>query len=72
MNKNISELMEIFCNDKKEKDIFFNYKRLDYYINQLINKKKSENEIEYIKKFQNEAKNFEESLKIICGRNEKY
>ena len=68
LNKSIRKLMEIFCRDKVKNNIFKHYKRLNYYMNEFLNKKK-ENE-KYIEKFIYQAKNYEEIYNNIDGRNE--
>ena len=77
LNKSIGQLMKIFCSakeDKKEEDLFKEYKRLDEYIENYKNnlsedEKDKEDTIDYFKIFKKEGENFEKSLKSIAGRN---
>lgn len=72
LNKNIGQLMKIFCSDKKEDDLFMEYKRLDEYIANFIDElPENENEEDYFKKLKYEGENFEKSLNSISGRNRK-
>ena len=72
LNKSIGQLMKIFCSskeDKKEEDLFKEYKRLDEYIKNLSENEKDKED--YFNKLKNEGENFEEGLKSIFGRNRK-
>lgn len=64
LNKTIRELMNIFCNDKKESDKYSNFKRLQDYIDK---EKNPENE-KYINKFKSQALNYERDYIKIEGR----
>ena len=68
LDKNIGELMNIFC---KNIIIYGNYKyfTLQYYIDNVLKKKKNENEL-YISKFIYQALNYEEIYKKLDGRSE--
>ena len=73
LNKSIGQLMKMFCSDKKQDELFIEYKRLGEYITNFINEL-SENEKDkedYFKKLKYEGENFEKSLKSIFGRNRK-
>ena len=71
--------MEIFSNtkkDKKEEDLFKEYKRLDEYIENYKNnlsedEKDKEDSEDYFEILKKEGENFEKSLKSIYGRNRK-
>lgn len=79
LNKSIGQLMEIFSStkkDKKEEDLFKEYKRLDEYIENYKNnlsedEKDKEDSEDYFEILKNEGENFEKSLKSIYGRNRK-
>ena len=79
LNKSIGQLMKIFCSakeDKKEEDLFKEYKRLDEYIenykNNLSEDEKDKKDAEdYFEIFKKEGENFEKSIKSIAGRNRK-
>ena len=68
LDKNMGELMNIFC---KNIIIYGNYKyfTLQYYIDNVLKKKMNENEL-YISKFIYQALNYEEIYKKLDGRSE--
>ena len=65
LNESLRNLMEIFCNDKFEDDIYKDFK-----LNNYIKEKLSNEDKEYIELFMAQAKNFEENIKLLKGRNE--
>ena len=65
LNESMRNLMEIFCNDKFEDDIYKDFKLNNYIKDKLSNEDK-----EYIELFMAQAKNFEENIKQLKGRNE--
>jgi len=73
LNKSIGQLMKIFCSNKKEDDLFMEYKRLDEYIANFINElpENEKDKDDYFKKLKYEGENFEKSIKKISGRNRK-
>lgn len=76
LNKSIGQLMKIFCSskeDKKEEDLFKEYKRLDEYIKIFIKNlpENGKDKEDYFNKLKNEGENFEKGLKSIFGRNRK-
>ena len=67
LEKNVSELMDIFCNDEIEDNSFKDFKRLkDYINNELIDE-----EDDYIELFKDQAKNYKILIENLDGRNEK-
>ena len=68
LDKNMGELMNIFCKNIIIYDNY-NYFTLQYYIDNVLKKKMNENEL-YISKFIYQALNYEEIYKKLDGRSE--
>lgn len=68
LEKSIRELIKIFCSGNDEENIF-KFKRLQYYIDNILIAEKHENE-NYILKFKEQAINYEEKYKELHGRKE--
>lgn len=70
LEKNVNELMDIFCNDEIEDNIFKDFKRLKDYIHNELIKVYNEKD-DYIELFKDQAKNYKIKIENIDGRNEK-
>lgn len=70
LEKSVNELMDIFCNDVIEDNIFKDFKRLKYYINNELIEVYNEKD-DYIELFKDQAKNYKMKIENIDGRNEK-